>query len=859
MIINFLQTRKPPVLPALHQRPHQKLPAKDGVESSFADDIVALRGYGKPNTESLGELLFQFFKFYAHDIDFDKSVISVRAGKLVSKVEKGWQISASRLCVEEPFNTVRNLANTADDTSVRGLHMELRRAFDLIAEAKLEECCEQYVYPKEELRVWEKPAPQPRPVLVRSASQSRGGRGGGNYRGARHNNHSRNGNNSSRRASSASAGQYDAPNYGLPSAGMAPPPLTSQEQWLRNQAAQEQLHNDLYTTFSVLQAQENNLRMQLYNQSQLYAQAHNQVFQRTTNGVVSNGMVPPQQPPSDRNRGNSFDNPPLTAPLRQDMYFYPFQLQPTSVYGHQSPTTYPSSPSMTAAIPELPRRSLHRQSVTNGLGGGSSGSLRSHSQPAARSGPSSLPLTGATTPNLAGTGFSSTRQSSGVNIPNFIADESFDGACEVEASVTYSESPPGGTVKEYVGWYVDEPPTREAVPAPVPSFGDIQGRRRQSTEFPKLVLDRIRHNSRSPSPQRAHTVHGGFASARTSQPFPQPSNLRDFSGQHMPLASPALVSATNRHYSTPDKPELPPYFIPAHAYDLSQTVPLPTVAPFTSAPYTVMNGPSSSNGRVPNQPHIIPVVNGSASRNYENDPVTPSASMVNGRTYSPKSIAPSDKPPREGRSSLEKAGPSSGGPSSGRQSATGGGVMSPLDVGLGLSGFGAPSAREDLALLSPVQEMRTPSPTISRRLDTTLDNARGAEVKKGSPTLRDTLAGWQSTGSPLTQSVSHNASPSSKALASGQNSSFLPLTQSVSHNTSPSSKPMGSGPNSSLSSSKPAGHTRGSKSESGAVGSWQQKTSKKKKGQGGEQKLSEGQQHGGAERAPKRTEERRGG
>jgi hypothetical protein len=81
----------------------------------------------------------------------------------------------NRLCVEEPFNLTRNLGNTADDTSFRGLHLELRRAFSLIAEAKLKDCCEQFVFPAEEERIWEKPPPQPRPVLSRSASQS--GRG----------------------------------------------------------------------------------------------------------------------------------------------------------------------------------------------------------------------------------------------------------------------------------------------------------------------------------------------------------------------------------------------------------------------------------------------------------------------------------------------------------------------------------------------------------------------------------------------------------------------------------------------------------------------------------------------------------
>ena len=70
-----------------------KLPPKNGVESQFADDLDALSGFGKKNKETLGELLFQFFRFYGHDFDYDKWVVSVRNGKHISKVEKGWHVT----------------------------------------------------------------------------------------------------------------------------------------------------------------------------------------------------------------------------------------------------------------------------------------------------------------------------------------------------------------------------------------------------------------------------------------------------------------------------------------------------------------------------------------------------------------------------------------------------------------------------------------------------------------------------------------------------------------------------------------------------------------------------------------------
>lgn len=85
MILNFLQTRNPPVLPCLHKRPHQRLIGADGKPSAFADDLASLRGFGHKNKETLGELLFHFFRRYAHELDYERNVVSIREGTLISR------------------------------------------------------------------------------------------------------------------------------------------------------------------------------------------------------------------------------------------------------------------------------------------------------------------------------------------------------------------------------------------------------------------------------------------------------------------------------------------------------------------------------------------------------------------------------------------------------------------------------------------------------------------------------------------------------------------------------------------------------------------------------------------------------
>lgn len=373
LIINFLQTRDPPILPSLQQRPHKAEKMIDGVQVSFDDDLESLRGYGHGNKQTLGELLFQFFRYYGHEVDYEKHVVSVREGKLISKEEKGWHLlQNNRLCVEEPFNTTRNLGNTADDTSFRGLHTELRRAFQAICTADLEKCCEQFVFPPEEERIFERPAPQPRPILapvLPTQPSGRGGRGGG--RGARHSNHyGRGGNNSSRRSSSATNRSTNGNGYRSSNI-----PISPDMNNMHAQQAQYLLHDQLYQQIQFLQAQEQELRMQLHNQSLLTG--------RPPPVLIRQPLIQfsfPQQDvsadDSSRARAGTVSHPPM-APLRPGMFYAPtyVQVAPAAVQGSN---TNPPSPSLAHAVPDF-RRNPRRSSVANGS---PSGSLRSHSQPA---------------------------------------------------------------------------------------------------------------------------------------------------------------------------------------------------------------------------------------------------------------------------------------------------------------------------------------------------------------------------------------------------------------------------------------------------------------------------------------------
>ncbi|KAG0047054.1 hypothetical protein BGZ83_007797 [Gryganskiella cystojenkinii] len=154
IVINFLQMRSPPILPSLHKFPHAL--SKDnqvinGNNTSFCDDLETLEGFGLANKETLGGLLYAFFRRFAVEFDYDHHVISVREGCYLTKESKGWHLPGKQyklFCVEEPFDTSRNLGNSSDMASSKGLKEEFRRALDILHQkVSLNLVCAQWVFP----------------------------------------------------------------------------------------------------------------------------------------------------------------------------------------------------------------------------------------------------------------------------------------------------------------------------------------------------------------------------------------------------------------------------------------------------------------------------------------------------------------------------------------------------------------------------------------------------------------------------------------------------------------------------------------------------------------------------------------
>ncbi|EKG12001.1 PAP/25A-associated [Macrophomina phaseolina MS6] len=511
MVLNFLQTRNPPVLPSLHQMPFEKHPTETGEESSFFDDLDKVRGFGEANKESLGQLLFQFFRLYGHDFDYERDVVSVRNGRFLTRKEKGWEVDSGnkegrfRLCVEEPFNISRNLGNSADDYAFRGIHLEIRQAFDLLADGgQLEKACEQYVYPKEERPTFQKPPPAPKPTLTHSTSPSRrGGRGNGN-RGGRNLYNQRN---SQGDRSRSSSGAYT---NGLP---FLSPPLAGAGPDYFAVTTGASLHEQLYKQYQMLEMQQHSLKAQLFAQAQARAaQAQAQAIahaQAQARNGSNHGSPPKTQYVTTQPVSRDPNEPPATAPI-MPQYLYPYpngfeQPQPMSQsHSQDGVRTNPSSPSLPLSIPQ--RRGVHRATVAEGQ---TNSAIRSHSQPA-RADQNALLLTGyppipSYPPNLMAYPIARSSQETAAAQQQPVDVPQQHAQCIPAAR----EPAQNGSPKEYYGYFMNESPQHHFRPnlqdytvQQIPSFQELaQRRKRISPDLaPPQHTQAQQHASRSPSP-----------------------------------------------------------------------------------------------------------------------------------------------------------------------------------------------------------------------------------------------------------------------------------------------------------------------------------------------------------------------
>lgn len=706
MIINFLQTRDPPILPSLQKMPGHRSTTINGEPSAFADDLASLRGCGDANKETLGQLLFHFFRLYSYVFDYSEYVISVKEGRPLSRKEKGWETSnyldkeaRNRLCVEEPFNTFRNLGNSADDYAFSGIHGEIRRAFELLADGQqLDKCCEQYEFPPEEKPIFQRPAPKPKPTLTRSASQSgRPNNEPGSSRSRKGNNRNQSAQRAGNRRASSGA---SFSNQRMPFTNSPPIGSGSSDYF----AARGNLHDQLAQQYQLLQLQQDALRSQLMQQQQQVQSRVGDLAGSPQHRQYANGLPSPRY----------LDNPPQTAPLLPGyLYHYPARYPPPSPMSQsrsrEGTSTNPSSPSLVAAVPAL-RRTIHRASVPEGS---SSASVRSQSQPG-RSLPHPLTIHGHAHPGYdvsgaLGMAYGSARPSQGL-------PQGYPGLnMPMSPMTTLGPSSENIMPKEYVGYYVGQSPqlgpqyaTQTLTMPPMPPLRDPPQRSRRVTPDLMPPVVNGRHASRSPSPLGHSRSYSTIADLRPAAPAVVESPIIYKQSLPEPEPFPALVESEIRA----------PLIVNGSNFGVLAS---------QKSPEEQQNPIANGLGRVPT---LEPI----STTDLQSAEVPPS--------------------PRVSPSPRSKAAPRLSFSTNGTSHLTNGITEQIRDA----SPLTAP-------LLSPVAELRTPSPTRSRAFESPTDCqpngvSKPTTMTNGKPANKNDIVGGSSHG----RKDSENVKPSAKIL-----------------------------------------------------------------------------------------------
>ncbi|KAF9649701.1 hypothetical protein BDM02DRAFT_1762344 [Thelephora ganbajun] len=146
LVLYFLiHVKNPPVLPNLQQMSPIRPVSKEEIHLNgfniwFFDDIELLRQrWQSANTETVAELLIDFFKYFSREFSYSLGVASIRAG-LLKKESKGWSTEPdpitrrerNRFGIEDPFETDFNVARCVTKEGlfvIRGEFMRASRVF----------------------------------------------------------------------------------------------------------------------------------------------------------------------------------------------------------------------------------------------------------------------------------------------------------------------------------------------------------------------------------------------------------------------------------------------------------------------------------------------------------------------------------------------------------------------------------------------------------------------------------------------------------------------------------------------------------------------------------------------------------
>ncbi|KAF9937802.1 hypothetical protein BGZ67_000899 [Mortierella alpina] len=119
MLITFLQTENPPLLPKLQQsvpednRPPPKETIVHGIDCSFDRDWKHYQGFGSRSTKTVAELLIDFCRFFGYAFDYESKEVNARIGAFRWRPDLTRSAPGAHKPLVSPFNAVTVAATTA--------------------------------------------------------------------------------------------------------------------------------------------------------------------------------------------------------------------------------------------------------------------------------------------------------------------------------------------------------------------------------------------------------------------------------------------------------------------------------------------------------------------------------------------------------------------------------------------------------------------------------------------------------------------------------------------------------------------------------------------------------------------------
>ena len=151
--IHFLQNTNSPILPNLQKNDHSDTKTIEGIEYDVGLHENPKALLTSINNSTVGELFVAFIDYLTDSWNWEKNVISVRSGKLLSRHEKGWnhgkpqlnqaiqdnenrRLGIHCLPIEDPFDHKHDLSRVLTPEGAYEIIDEIFRAKELLLDSK---------------------------------------------------------------------------------------------------------------------------------------------------------------------------------------------------------------------------------------------------------------------------------------------------------------------------------------------------------------------------------------------------------------------------------------------------------------------------------------------------------------------------------------------------------------------------------------------------------------------------------------------------------------------------------------------------------------------------------------------------